>query len=161
MTLELAKKAIKKGELIDYLQGKREYAETVDTWVNSSAPTDWTKIIPNGIYLAYKEESYIDVASVFEASILEMLSGNEFDIYVAVSVFYFQLIREERNASPFKVDRRRILEIMRLSLKENENSLRNYFEWQGQNKKEGMWSEMLRINSLCERKWGINIINKT
>lgn len=158
MIVELAKKAISKGELVDYLQGKKGYVEPIDTWVNANAPTDWTKIIPDGIYKVSVEEVDMDVASIFEESILKMLNGAEFDIYVAVSVFYFQLIRENRNASPFKIDRQKILETMKKSLKKNEHLLKTYFEWQGRNQQEGMWSEILRINSLCEKKWSINII---
>jgi hypothetical protein len=159
MSLELAKKAILNGELVDYLQGKKGYAEPIDTWVNANAPTDWTKIIPNGIYKLSNADIGVDVVSALEESILKMLDGTVFDIYVAVSVFYFQLIREARNDSPFMIDRQKIIIRMRKSLEENENLLKNYYEWQGRNLEEGMWSEILRIDSLCKKKWKINIIS--
>ena len=38
-----------------------------------------------------------------------MMDGDSFDIYAALSIIHFQLIREERNAAPFTINKDKVL----------------------------------------------------
>lgn len=152
-------KAIKEKEVIKYLEGKDGYNFEVEHWVNASAPTDWTKIIPKGIYAVYRENPEFKIDEIYEDALLEMMDGDPFDIYVALPIIHFQLIREERNASPFTIDKIKVLKKLSQTLIRNKEKLMNYFEWEGKKYKEGIWGEVIRIDKLFKSKWNISIID--
>jgi len=155
---ELLLEALKQNELIDYLEGVGKYKLELDQWVNASAPTDWTKIIPKGIYKVYKENPELKVDILLEEALMEMLNRDAFDIYVAVSVIYFQFNREHRGDAPFVLNRDKLLTHVRKSLNVNEEKLKNYDSWEGKGKSNGIWEEMERFDTLCQNKWNFSII---
>lgn len=150
--------AIKKGEVIEFLEGKGQYKVGMDQWANASAPTDWTRIIPKGIYVVYNENPGLKVNELYEEALLQMMDRDTFDIYVALAVIHFQLIREQRGASPFAIDRGKILPKLKNILLVNEQKLRKYFEWEGKAYQEGMWGEVIRVDALCRNKWNFSIL---
>lgn len=150
--------AIKKGEVIEFLEGKGNYKVGMDQWANASAPTDWTRIITKGVYVVFSENLELNVKELFEDALLKMMDRDTFDIYVALAVIHFQLIREQRGASPFAMDREKILHKLRKTIIDNEEKLRNYFEWEGKAYKEGMWGEVIRVDTLCRNKWNLSIL---
>ncbi len=158
MERDLLLEAIKKNELIEYLEGKENYKLDMGHWVNANAPTDWTRIIPKGLYRVYRENPELKLNDILEDALLEMMNREPFDIYVALSVIYFQLIREQRGDAPFNINREIILENLRKTLLENEKKMKNYFEWEGKDNEDGIWSEVVRIDSLCKNKWNLSIL---
>ena len=87
---ELLLKAIKKNEIIKYLQGRDGYRVETEPWTPAHLLTDWTKIIPWGIYEVYKENPELGLDKMIEDAILEMMDGEPFDIYVALYLVYIQ-----------------------------------------------------------------------
>ncbi|WP_243240391.1 hypothetical protein [Clostridium cibarium] len=150
--------AINSNELISLLEGKDIYKVELHQWVGAHVPTDVGSILTKGIYEVYKERPNIKVDKLLEGILLKMMDGKVFDVYCALSTIYSQLIEESFDSSPFRIDREKILNKLKNSLRDNEVNFKNYFEWEGMGKPEGMWSEVLRINSLCEKHWGISII---
>ncbi|MBD7911791.1 hypothetical protein H9661_10510 [Clostridium sp. Sa3CVN1] len=134
------------------------YKVELHQWVGAHVPTDVGSILTKGIYEVYKERPNIKVDKLLEGILLKMMDGKVFDVYCALSTIYSQLIEESFDSSPFRIDREKILNKLKNSLRDNEVNFKNYFEWEGMGKPEGMWSEVLRINSLCEKHWGISII---
>ncbi len=115
-------------------------------------------IIPRGIYAVYRENPELEIDKIFEDALLEMMDGESFDIYAALSIIHFQLIREERNASPFTINKDKVLKKLSQTLIRNKEKLMNYFEWEGKKHKEGVWGEVVRIDKLFKSKWNISIL---
>lgn len=150
--------AITNNEMVEWLEGKGKYKQDPNYFTNISAPTDWTIIIPKELYKLYSDKPELKVDSILEDSLLKMLDREPFDIYVALSVFYFQLLEEQRGTSPFIINRSKLISKLKKTLIENETKLKNYYEWVGTQYNEGVWGEVLRINSLCISKWNFSII---
>lgn len=150
--------AINNNELIDLLEGAGSYRVELHQWVGAHVPTDIGSVLTKGIYEVYKEISSAKIDKLLEEALLKMMDGDVFDIYCALSTIYSQLIEESFDSAPFKIDRDKILSKLKSSLKTNEVDLKNYLDWEGMGNPEGMWSEVLRINSLCQKYWNISII---
>ena len=86
------------------------------------------------------------------------MDGEPFDIYVALSVVYFQLRKEHIAESPFVIDRDKVLKKLRQTLINNKEKLMNYFEWACGNYEGGAWGEVVRIDELCKEKFNISIL---
>ncbi|WP_273065769.1 hypothetical protein [Acetivibrio saccincola] len=65
------------------MQGRDGYRVEMEPWTPGVLPTDWMKIIPDGIYEVYKENPELGLDKMFEYAILEMMDGEPFDTYVA------------------------------------------------------------------------------
>ncbi|NLD50858.1 MAG: hypothetical protein GX660_27260 [Clostridiaceae bacterium] len=158
MEKELVLKAIRNNELVECLEGKGDYKIELDKWVNASAPTDWLRVIEKGIYRIYHDNPEMQIEKRFEDTLLKMMDGEPFDIYVAAAVFYSQLIIEYEGDSPFSIDRNRLLQKIRKVLSDNEQKLRGSFESVGKNCREGLWSEIIRIDTNCKNNWNLSIL---
>jgi hypothetical protein len=150
--------AINNNELVNLLEGIGSYRIELHQWVSAHVPTDVGSVLTKGIYIVYKENPEVRIDKLLEETLLIMMNGEMVDIYCALSTIYCQLIEESFDSSPFKIDRDKILSKLRSSLKNNEVNLKNYFEWEGMGRPQGMWTEVLRINSLCEKHWNISIL---
>jgi hypothetical protein len=132
------------------LQGRDGYRVETEPWTPAHLLTDWTKIIPWGIYEVYKENPELGLDKMIEDAILEMMDGEPFDIYVALTLVYFQLLSEHYDKSSFIIDRNKVLKKLRQTLINNKEKLMNYFEWTCGNYEGGAWGEVVRINELCK-----------
>ena len=150
--------AVSKNEMIEFLEGKNGYRVNVSQFVPLNVPTDWTQIIPIGIYSAFLEKPKLKLDEMYEDAIIRMLEGDVFDIYVALSITHFQLLEEQSQTSPFRMNKDKILKKLREVIKVNEEYLRNYFEWSGAVYKDGMWGEVNRIDYLWREYLGISIL---
>ena len=158
MVKELVLEAVRKNELVECLEGKGNYKIEIGQWVNAYAPTDWTIIIPKGIYVVYRENPELQINKEFEGALLKMIGGDSFDIFVAISVFYSKLLEENRGDAPFCIDRNRILPSLRKALLDNEQKLKSNFEYVGKTFKDGIWGEVVRIDTLCKSKWNLSVL---
>ncbi|AAK78116.1 hypothetical protein BJV85_000022 [Clostridium acetobutylicum] len=127
-------------------------------WVGAHVPTDVGSILAKGIYEIYKENPSVKIDKLLEETLLKMMDGGIVDIYCALSTIYSQLIEESFGSAPFRINKAKILSKLKNSLISNKADLKSYFEWEGMGKPEGMWSEVLRINILCEKHWNLSII---
>ena len=150
--------AINNNELVNLLEGSGSYTIELHQFVSAQVPTDVGSVLTKGIYLVYKENPEVKIDKLLVETLLTMMNGEIFDIYCALSTIYSQLIEESFDASPFKIDRDKILSKLRSSLKNNEVDLKKYFEWEGMGRPQGLWTEVLRINMLCEKYWNISIL---
>ncbi|NLP35982.1 MAG: hypothetical protein GX359_12495 [Clostridiales bacterium] len=151
-------RAIENNEVIEFLEGKGQYKIEFHQWVSSNAPTDITQIMTQGIYKLYIERPEMNIDKVIENKLLQMMDLNEFDIYIALQIIYFQLIREQRGDSPFRLDMKKLLKKSREALTKNKQKMKEYKEWGGAGKENGLWDDVVRIDNLCKRKWNISIL---
>ena len=149
--------AIENNEVIDFLEGKDDYKVEFHQWVSANAPTDITQIMGQGIYKLYIERPDLNIDKILENTLLEMMDLKEFDLYIVLQIIYFQLIRQKRGDAPFSLDMEKLLRKNRESLLKNKEKMKQYKEWAGEGKENGLWDEIVRINNLC-KKWNISII---
>lgn len=150
--------AIEKNELINFLEGKYPYTVEMHQWVSAEVPTDISRIVSEGIYVLYKERPNLHIDNMFETAILNMMGGEVFDIYMALIIIFDQLLSESYKTSPFEINKGVIISKLKEILNINKSKLLNYFEWQGKGKEQGMWDEVIRIDSICKKKFKISII---
>ncbi|MYL47224.1 hypothetical protein GLV94_16385 [Virgibacillus halodenitrificans] len=150
--------AIDNNEFIDLLKGKGDYKIELHQWVSANVPTDVESILTKGIYPLYLDDQNKRVELKLEQSLITMIDGELFDIYCALSTIFCQLIEEGLGTAPFKINQDKILNKLRITLNSKEKELKNYFEWEGLGKPEGMWTEVLRMDSICKRRWGISLL---
>ncbi|MBE6049511.1 MAG: hypothetical protein E7214_02335 [Clostridium sp.] len=151
-------KAIKNDEFILLLEGKGEYKIELHQWIGANVPTDIETILTKGIYPLYISNPNIEIETLLEEALIDMMDREVFDLYCALSTIFSQLIEEEFQSAPFKIDRNTILSKLSDTLRKRENELKHYFEWEGQGKPEGMWSEVMRICNICNKRWNISIL---
>lgn len=73
MEKELLMQALENNDLIGFLEGKSIYSKPLNHWVPAEVPTDWTKIIPKGIYALYKEKPELELDKLFEEALIKMM----------------------------------------------------------------------------------------
>lgn len=151
-------KSINNNEFIDMLEGKGDYKVELHQWISANVPTDAESILTKGIYPIYIYDKNIKIELLLEEALISMMDGELFDLYCALSIIFCQLIEEGFGSAPFKINKNKVLSKLKVALKKNENKLKKYFEWEGMGKPEGLWSEVLRIDSICKKRWGIEIL---
>ncbi|RZT96589.1 NAD+ glycohydrolase toxin immunity protein [Ancylomarina subtilis] len=149
--------AIQNEELISYLEGKGAYKIDLHHWVGAKIPTDITRVLSEGIYIAFRKEPKLDVKKRFEEALISMMDKELFDLYLVTKYTYVQILNEIKyQDSPFSIDWDNILPKLRFSLIRNEDKLRSYFEWEGEGEENGVWEEISRINRMCFEKCKIS-----
>lgn len=152
--MNIVEKAIRNNEIKLLLEGRNEYKLEDDSWASISAPIDWTRIVPL-IYKEYEKNHDDSVKIMYEAAIMDMLSGEAEEVYCGVAVLYFQILREESNRSPFVLKRESLIKLATNAIYRNMNQLKETKKWAGQNSEEGLWSEIQRYRKLLSSKFNI------
>ena len=99
-----AEKAYNNDELYEFIMGRNGYQlRVIDAPVD--VPTDWTRIIPNGIYAVYQELEDGNVVYKYEQAIIKAINGTCQDLWCAINILYFQIDHEKMNKSPFFIDK--------------------------------------------------------
>ena len=151
---ENAMKAYEKGEIFEFLLGYNGYnLRVIDVPVD--VPTDWTRIIPYGIYAMYEESSDKKVKKEYEQAIRKAIKGTPKELWCAVNILYFQIDQEKRGKAPFVVDKDIVLGIKRTII----NS-RTEFKIEFPYGKNGwnMYEDILRLNANFEGDWGVGFL---
>lgn len=150
--------AIERNEFTNYLEGKSPYTVEMHQWVSADVPTDISRILREGIYELYQEKPELNINIMLEETLLNMMNGDVFELYMALSIIFDQLLSESYLTAPFIIDKELVIGKLKEKLNTNKEKLSSYFEWQGKGKKLGIWDEVLRIDSICRRKLNISII---
>lgn len=155
---ELFLEAVEKNEVNKYFRGDGNYKVPVPHMVPINIPTDWTYIIPAGVYELYRERPDLRVDELFQTALLEMAANDNLGLYAAVNLVFDQLLREKDGSAPFAIDKERLLPLLQAELSKKRSSLKGDFTWMGKGNPEGLWSELNRIDSLIRKKTGFKII---
>lgn len=165
--------AINKDELSAFLEGKGKYHIECNV---ADTPTDFGSVLDTVFYLADTNPE-LNIGRKFECAIKEMLQGNECDIYCSVFLFfryvinYCCLLSFNNNNDPFyRVASRKklnatfslpideIRKIIVIVLNKNKEKLSSCKKWTGQNKNNGVWDEMIRLNKTLKSHYNIEIL---
>ncbi len=150
--------SIKRKELYKVLLGEDKYKVDISPFVGANVPTDWPNIMRGGIYKVFNEYPELNIARELENTLCFLLDKGVFEIYASVSVLFFQIISEENGVSPFKINRDKILNIIRKVLLKNQNEMYNYKKWMGEYYSNGIWGEFERVNNILNEDYAITII---
>ena len=153
-TEEKVNRAINNNQLKVLLMGKGEYAVPFNRFLGPMAPTDWTQVMP---YIYKKAERERDVKQEFEKCLFSLANGNPIEVYVAVSILYYQISKEKLKQASFKINYNKILSCLRKKLPEVKAELINTKKWAGVNSAQGLWSEIMRYKKLFNSEFDISI----
>lgn len=157
--LNSLKEAIKKNEFTYFLKGEKNYKVEVEHYVPANIPTDWAKILTDGIYEYYKQEEDESIITILENGILDILNDNQ-GIYSAVNIFFSQMLKEKYKLAPFKINQKKILKQLNEKICEKAEALKKDFRWMGEDEKNGLWDEIKRLNENLKEECGIDILKK-
>ena len=152
--MNIVEMAINKNEMKFLLEEKNGYKLENDSWASISAPIDWTRVIS----LIYKEyENNKNVEKMYFKAISEMFEGEAEETYFGMAILYFQIMREESNRSPFKINRTYFIDLATEAINKNKKCLKLIKKWGGNNSSEGLWSEVQRYKKLFQTRFKIEI----
>jgi hypothetical protein len=152
---ENAKKAFENNEFYEFLTGRNGYSYYT-SWLNVNIPTDWTSIIPNGIYKLYEETKDAKIIEAYEDAIIKAINGDAEDLWSAFNVLFFQLDHENMGKSPFKISKRVTAGLKEKVIASKENLEKNYPN--GKNNW-NMYEDILRLNNIYSKDWKKNIFD--
>ena len=151
---EKVNNAINNNQLKALLLGKGKYKIPFNRFLGPMAPTDWTQVMP---YIYKKAEKEADIKQKFEKCLFSLANGNPIEVYVAVSVLYYQISKEKLKQSSFEINYNKILDCLRKKLPKLKTELINTKKWAGANSDQGLWSEIIRYKKLLKREFDISI----
>lgn len=149
-----AKEAYDKNEIFEFLTGRNGYElKCIDAPVN--APTDWPKIINNGIYAIYIELHDEKIIVSYEEAIKKIIDSSYEDLWSAVNILYFQFDHEMMEKAPFLINKD-VTAGLKKKIIDSKNSLENQFPY-GKNGW-NMYEDILRLNNNFMRDWGYSFL---
>lgn len=155
--LELTKRAFLRNEFAKLLSGQGEYTCPTNKFVPADVPTDVGRII-DGIYALYTETQNDEVISKYKNAIIELLHGNEIQVWLAYSICWAQHYRERFGKATFKLLDSELVMQVRHYLKVNEVALKQCHQWQGQNLKEGLWEDIHLKDNAIKDVTGVGLL---
>jgi hypothetical protein len=150
-----AEEAFRKDEIFEFLTGRNGYElRVIDAPVN--VPTDWPRIINNGIYALYSELHVEKVIVSYEEAIKKLISGNSEDLWSAVNILYFQCDHEMMKKAPFSINKE-VFADLKMKIINSRKALEEQFPYGkgGWN----MYEDILRLNSNYIRDWGYSFLD--
>ncbi|KHD38184.1 hypothetical protein NL50_01360 [Clostridium acetobutylicum] len=151
-------KAIERDELYKVLLGEDGYKVELSSFIGVNVPTDWPNIMRGGIYKIFNEYPELNIKSKLEDTLCFLVNKGTFEIYVAISVLFFQIMSEENKTSPFKINKDKLVDNVHDALVKNKMEMYKYKEWMGQYYSNGLWGEIERINNILKEDYDITII---
>lgn len=147
--------ALDKNEIDLFLKGVYPYNIESSQYSPSTEPTDISKVLSKAIYKEYTENHHIK--DIFENTLIHMIEGNAFDIYVTILYIMSELFKEKNNLSPFKLDVKKLI----LKLNDIIPDIEKIFE-NGVSNDEGytninVWKDLLRYNQICKDEYDISL----
>ena len=151
---EKTKYAFEHDEVFELLMGEKGYAYQAPM-VPASVPTHDDAIFDRGIYPYYNNSSNEEKQRIVEqiTSVLQkmMFSKNPVCIWWALAIIFGQKLNEFKyKESPFFIADNLFSEI-RQPLLDNKNSLQICKLYSGVSSSEGLWTDVMRYDSLCQK----------
>jgi hypothetical protein len=153
---ENAKKAYENGEIFEFITGRNGYElRVIDVPVD--VPTDWTRIIPNGIYALYEETQDAGIIEEYQKAIKRAINESYEDLWSAVNILYFQFDEEKANNVPFLIDPN-ITNGLKDRIIKSKTELGKRFPY-GKNGW-NMYEDILRLNQNFVDDWGYSFLDE-
>lgn len=150
--------AIMSDTFIEFLEGKNHYSLINDSHLaNLSTPNDYVRILKEGVY-SYDEHEIKEIKTLLEDSLVEMSKADVLGLYCAIEILYTQLLFEMKEESPFKIDKEKVLSVIRKEIKEKKGCLLMYYDWEGRNEAEGLYGYIKRMNIVFSKRFLCSLI---
>lgn len=153
-----ARKAFLNKELYEFIAGEKGYdCPVLDA--PTCVPTDWTAIIPNGIYALYRNEALYreDIKKDFFEAIRKLIRGSDIEIWEAAYVVFFLLRSQARGTAPFNVDED-ILTLFCRRLDERKAFLAKNYQYDGKGFPNGLLGDIERLNGILIKKYSTEMV---
>lgn len=152
---ENAEHAYNNNEIFEFIMGRKGYQlRVVDVPVD--VPTDWTRIIPNGIYAIYQDSKDNNVIYQYEQAINRAINGTCMELWCAVNILYFQIDHEKMGKSPFCINKDIVKGLTTIIINKR-GELEKEFPY-GKNGW-NMYEDILRLNHNFKKDWKESFIN--
>ena len=147
--------ALDKNEIDQFLKGIYPYNIENSQYSPSNEPTNISKVLSKAIYKEYTNNHYIK--DIFENTLMDMIEGNAFDIYVTILYIMSELFKEKNNLAPFRLDIKKMVLKLNDTIPDIEKTFKN-----GVSNDEGytninVWNDLLRYNQICKDEYGISL----
>ncbi len=156
--LALTKKAFDNNEVAEFLCGENGYAVHGNPDIPANIPTDFNRILINGIYKLYSKTHDEKIIAEFRKAI-ENLNDTPIRVWCAYMACWNQIFNEHsKYPSPFMMADETLLNKMRVNLLSNEMSLRNCKDWMGNNKDDGLWGYINHLDHILMEDCGVCLL---
>lgn len=158
---EKTKYAFEHDEVFELLMGENGYAYQAPM-APVSIPTHIDGIFDRGIYQYYNnsssQEKQIIVEKIISALKEMMASDNPIKVWWALAIVFCQKLNEKKyKNSPF-IFADSVDDNLRCALWSNKEKLKKCTLYAGSSSAEGLWSDVLRYESLCQKYFSSNIL---
>lgn len=152
------RKAFEKREFYELLTGRSGYDVPV-LGIPVRVPTDWTEIIPNGVFKLYDESKDEGIIKQYSEAIIRIINGNSTDIWIAANILFNQLSSQQKGKAPFNI-KNEILRDFNEALKSKKNEISCNQEYDGNQYSNGLMGDIERLNRILETKYTISMVMK-
>lgn len=149
-------RAFKNNEFYELLTGKKGYQLPILD-VPVDIPTDWTIIVPCGIYELYRKTQNDKVKNDYQCALEKMMQGSPDEIWMVCNILFGQLKNQKLGKSPFVIDET-ILRDFNVAIKNNRKKLESDINWGGNDYPNGLMGDIERLNSILKRKYSISMV---
>ncbi len=154
----LTKKAFDNDEVAEFLCGENGYAIHGNRDIPTNIPTDFNRIVRNGIYKLYSETHDEKIIAEF-CKAIENLNDTPTRVWCAYMACWNQILNEHaKYPAPFMMADEILLNKMRVNLQSNEMSLRNCRDWMGNNKDDGLWGYINYLDRILMEDCGMCLL---
>lgn len=154
----LLSSALEAGELPNVILGREPYRfQTSPHAPGEMKPTDWSRMLEEGLYPLYRESPSQDLVGEFQQALVKAAQDPE-GLFCSFKCFFCQLVAERFGKSPFLIDRRHLVPFYAQALQTNERELRNLQIWDGAHQSEGLWGEVQRIVAILKSDLGVQVL---
>jgi len=152
---ENAKKAYEQDQMFQFIMGYDGYdLRVIDAPVD--VPTDWTRIIPHGIFALYDETKDENIIRKYEEAITKAVNGNLRELWSVTYVLFVQARMEKQKRAPFEYDRDASAGITDKIINAREELSKEYPFGKDD---ESMYEDILRLNSIFKEEWNESFLN--
>ena len=155
----LTQKAVREGEMFDYLQGNGDYKCPPNKYLPAYIPTDFERILKQGIcayYIATKDKK---IVKDLEKAIKDLCNGDTVQVWIAYTYLGFMTMMKYKKELPFEFEQEEIRKTVEKAVVSKKEELKKCKEWNGWNNEEGLWQEIERTNGVLKANYHYMIIN--
>lgn len=150
--------AIESGEIISFLRGDDLYKIEPSQYAQGAEPTDVGRVLSKAIYKLYEERP--EFKEEFEKTLILMLDGTLFDVYVVILYIMSQLFREKNGLSPFIINLDDIVTKLRKKIIIRKEEFQRGLVYPNGFEKKEIWKEIERFNKVSKEEYEISLFEE-
>lgn len=154
--LLLVKKAIAEDSLVPLFRGEGEYAVGALSRLPADIPIDWAAVL-NCIYICFREDGGARIPALCDAALCTLAEGDAFDVWCAFNLCFFDAYHAKEQDAAFPLPERTRAKVQAAVLA-RKNALRRARIWQGKNRIEGLWTDIIEMADVAAKKYGADLL---